>query len=269
MIIPRDMETDSWGPSGVLRLLQTGKERNPYKQAGQKEREGRGKGVPSQCTPWSPGPPGTGTWCCWLQVSHRSPLSPGGQVQRPVWGSQWPCGHWQPAAGGVGRLAVGVQGCPPLHPAQSHSCTHACSPSPGAPSSQGHTHGTGALWSLAGNGTDRSEGGTQSPWRLVHRHKGGSLGTAQSQSVLPVTHPAVNGLPCPWHPVSSSAGNRLSRAPQVQSNPSLIPPEARSTARQAWPLPGACPILRPAPSPTKQRSQRCPVTPALHRQLPL
>lgn len=38
VIIPRDMETDSWGPSGVLRLLQTGKEHqvvtglgNPYK----------------------------------------------------------------------------------------------------------------------------------------------------------------------------------------------------------------------------------------------
>lgn len=70
------------------------------------ERGGCGRGepgavwhIPSQCTPRPPGPPGTGTWCCWLQVSQRSPLSPGGHVQRPVCRSQWPPWHWQPGEG--------------------------------------------------------------------------------------------------------------------------------------------------------------------------
>lgn len=64
---------------------------------------GQGRNTPSQCTPWPPGPPGTGTWCWWLQVSQRSPLSPGGHVQRPVCRSQWPPWHWQPWVGGVGE----------------------------------------------------------------------------------------------------------------------------------------------------------------------
>ena len=36
---------------------------------------GQDRDAPSQCTPWPPGPPGTGTWCWWLQVSQR-PLNP-------------------------------------------------------------------------------------------------------------------------------------------------------------------------------------------------
>lgn len=142
--------------------------------------------------PWPPGLPGTGTWCCWLQVSQRSPLSPGGQVQRPVCGSQWPRGHWQPAGRGVGRCDWRRSGMPAsLHPAFPQSCTHACSPSLGGPSSQGRTRGTGVLWSLAGSDTDRSEGGTRSPWQLVHRHKGGSPGIAQNRSILPVINHVV------------------------------------------------------------------------------
>lgn len=61
----------------------------------------------------------------------------------------------------------------------------ACNLSPGVPSSQEHTQGTGVLWSLAGSDTDQSEGCTQSPQQLVHRHKGGSPGIAQNRSVLP------------------------------------------------------------------------------------
>lgn len=64
---------------------------------------GVGGDSPSQCTPGPPGLPGTGTWCCWLQESQRSPLSPGGHVQRPVCTSQWPPWHWQPEVGGAGR----------------------------------------------------------------------------------------------------------------------------------------------------------------------
>lgn len=55
--------------------------------------------TPSQCTPRPPVPPGTSTWCWWAQVSQRSPLSPGGHVQRPVCRSQWPPWHWQPGRG--------------------------------------------------------------------------------------------------------------------------------------------------------------------------
>lgn len=225
------------------------------------------EGSPSQCMPWPPGLPGTGTWCCWLQVSQRSPLSPGGQVQRPVCGSQWPRGHWQPAGRGVGRCDCRHPGMPAslhpaVHPHTVHSHTHACSPSPGAPSSQGHTRGTGVLWSLAGSDTDQSEGGIRSPRQLVHRHKGGNPGIAQSRSVLPVTHLIVKPCPAfsitlcqPWKP-------ELSQAPQDQ--PKLLP--AHFSTDQDSPLahslhrPGSSPlvlpVLRPTPSPTKQRSQR-------------
>lgn len=93
-------------------------------------------------------------------------------------------------------MTVDTQGCPPLSTLLSIPCsrTHACSPFPVAPSSQGHTRGTGVLWSLAGSDTDQSEGGTRSPRQLVHRHKGGNPGIAQNRSVLPVTHLIVK--PC-------------------------------------------------------------------------
>lgn len=150
-----------------------------------------------------------------------------------------------------------------------HSCTHACSPSPGAPSSQGHTRGTGVLWSLAGSDTDQSEGGTQSPRRLVRRRKGGNPGIAQNQSVLPVTYLIVTPCPAssltlcqPWKP-------GLSQAPQDQPKFPLAHFSTDRGSPSAHFLPLALLVLRPTPSLTKQRSQRGPVTPALHRQRPL
>lgn len=169
-------------------------------------------------------------------------------------------------------MTVGVQGCLHLHPAWPHSNTHACSPSPGGPSSRGHTRGTGVLWSLAGSDTDHSGGGTQSPWQLVHRHKAGSPGIAQSRSVLPVIHP--QSQPSPQQHLASP-GNlgylRLLRSSQTSPSPFLHRTllHYTSSSLEACSLPLACPILGPTPSPTRQRSQCGPVTPALHRQRPL
>lgn len=133
---------------------------------------------------------------------------------------------------------------PATLPAHPHCCTHACSPSPGAPSSQGHTRDTGVLRSPAGSDTGRSEGGTQSPWQLVHRHKGGSPGTAQSRSVLPMIHLIVTAQPStavyqPWK-------HGLSQAPQGQPNlpltHSCTDQDSPSVSSSAGLLP---PIFRP------------------------
>lgn len=159
-----------------------------------------------------------------------------------------------------------------LHPAFPHSHTHACSPFPGAPSSQGHTRGTGVLWSLAGSDTDQSEGGTRSPRQLVHRHKGGSPGIAQNRSVLPVIHLIITAcltlsiiLCQPWKPGLAQAPQNQPKLPQPISPQTRTLPQHTSSTGLVPPSP----VLRPTSSPTRQRSQRCPVTPALHRQRPL
>lgn len=165
---------------------------------------------------------------------------------------------------------MAAPGCLPPHPTcPPRSCTHACSPSPGAPSSRGHTRGTGVLRSPAGRGTDRSGGDTRSPWQLARRHKGDSPGIAQSRSVLPVTHPEVNKPAQPWKQAVSRDPQRSGGQTSLSSIPPQSRPLPRSTSTSPVPLPVACPILGPTPSLTKQRSQRSPVTPALHRQRPL
>lgn len=193
------------------------------------EQEGVGdsRDVPSQCTPGPPGLPGTGTWCCWLQVSQRSPLSPGGHVQRPVCRSQGPPWHWQP--GVVGGRGEWPTQCPRVFttPWCPKGHTHACSPARGAPSGQGHTLGTGAPQSLAGSGTAHSGGGIRSPQQLVHRHMVGSRHSPRSQSVRPVAR-----VQC--HSSAQASG-------PVSSPPSTIGPVCPAPAHPAPPSQAALP----------------------------
>jgi hypothetical protein len=208
------------------------------KQEGWGVTEGYREGTPSQWTPRPPGPPGTGTWCCWLHVSQRSPLSPGGQVQRPVCGSQWPPWHWQPVKSGTVTWPLAETDLP-FHAAHLPSCgpayTHVCSPAPGTPSGRGRTRGTGVLRYLVGNGTAHSGGGTQSPQQPVHRHKGGSPDSARSQSVLPTAQAAVTPCPAPLPPAleTQTPPKQAPLAQPSQAHPVPSPPRSP----QAWSLP--------------------------------
>lgn len=101
--------------------------------------------------------------------------------------------------------------------------THAGSPARGAPSGRGHTLGTGAHRPLASNDTVHSGGGTQSPWRLVHRRTGGSPRSPRSRSVLPAGTGVVTALPSPQDPASSPPST-VSFCPGNPGPPSALRP---------------------------------------------
>lgn len=167
-------------------------------------------------------------------------------------------------------MTVSIQGCLSLHPAFPHSRTHACSPSPGAPSSQGHTRGTGVLWSLAGSDTDQSEGGTRSPRRLIHRHKGGSPGIAQNRSVLPVIHLVVTAclalgitLCQPWKPGLAQAPQDRPKLP----DPQPISPQTRTLPQHTSSTGLVPPSSLPRPQAYSQPYQTAVTTLSSHARL--
>lgn len=125
-------------------------------------------------------------------------------------------------------------------------CTHACSPARGAPSGRGHTLGTAAPQPPASSDTVHSGGGTQGPWRLVHRRTGGNPRSPRSRSVLPAGTGVVTVLPSPQDPASSTPSTISfcpgSPRPTFSTEAPPLQPQARPSSPEAPPLQPQAPL---------------------------